>query len=171
MNPRRLSLLAAVASNRVIGRNNAMPWHLPPDLQRFKALTMGHPIIMGRKTFESIGRPLPGRTSIVVSRQPDYRAEGALVVGSLATAIRTCYECADTDESFVIGGAEIFQQALTVGDRLYLTEIRREFQGDVLFPPFSRGEWREVSREAHRLEEEGGEGLEYHYVVLDRRWS
>ncbi|MEO7560370.1 MAG: dihydrofolate reductase [Nitrosospira sp.] len=168
MTPRRLSILVAMARNRVIGKNNALPWRLPPDLKRFKALTMGHPIIMGRKTYESIGRPLPGRTSIIVTRQPDYKAEGAIVVGSLATALRTCYECADTAESFIIGGAEIFQQALIVCDRLYITEIQKDFDGDVLFPKFSQGEWRETSREKHHLDDDE---LEYHFIVLDRKWN
>lgn len=168
MIPRRLSILVAMAQNRVIGKDNALPWRLPPDLKRFKALTMGHPIIMGRKTYESIGRPLPGRTCIIVTRQPGYKVEGATVVGSVAVALRTCYNNPDTTESFVIGGAEIFQQILPVCDRLYITEIQRNFEGDVLFPKFNRGEWRETSREKHYLD---GDGLEYDFVVLDRKWN
>ena len=169
MIPRRLSILVAMAKNRVIGKDNTLPWRLPSDLKRFKALTMGHPIIMGRKTYESIGRLLPGRTSIIVTRQSGYEVEGATVVGSVATALRTCYNNPHTAESFVIGGAEIFQQALTVCDRLYITEIQRDFEGDVLFPRFNRGEWRETSREQYCLDEDNG--LEYHFVILDRKWN
>ncbi|MBA2659966.1 MAG: dihydrofolate reductase [Nitrosospira sp.] len=169
MTPRRLSILVAMAQNRVIGKDNALPWRLPPDLKRFKALTMGHPVIMGRKTYESIGRPLPGRTCIVVTHQPRYKIEDAIVVHSVATALRTCYNNKDTAESFIIGGAEIFRQTLPVCDRLYITEIQRDFAGDVFFPEFSRGEWRETSREKHLVDED--DGLEYHFVVYDRKMA
>ncbi|HEX8873482.1 MAG TPA: dihydrofolate reductase [Nitrosospira sp.] len=166
----RLSALVAMARNRVIGRNNALPWRLPPDLKRFKALTMGHAIIMGRKTFESIGRPLPGRTSIIVTRQPGYTARDAIVVGSIADALEACSaNAADTPasyrENFVIGGAEIFRQTLPMCDRLHITEIQRDFEGDVLFPEFNHDEWVEVSCEKHRDDS----GLEYHFVVFDRK--
>jgi dihydrofolate reductase len=170
----RLSALVAMARNRVIGRNNALPWRLPPDLKRFKTLTMGHPIIMGRKTFESIGRPLPGRICIIVTHQPGYAVKDAIVVNSIAEALEACSrnapeyvpESAATDrENFVIGGAEIFRQALPMCDRLYITEIQRDFEGDVLFPEFNRDEWMEVSREAHVDDN----GLEYHFVTLDRK--
>jgi dihydrofolate reductase len=166
MTPRRLSILAAMARTRVIGKDNTLPWRLSPDLKRFKALTMGHPIIMGRKTFESIGKPLPGRTSIVVTHQSGYEAQGAAVVHSIATALRECYKNADTTETFIIGGAEIFRQTLPVCDRIYLTEIQADYEGDVLFPEFDQAEWMETSREKHRMDEDG---LEYHFVVLDRR--
>jgi dihydrofolate reductase len=169
MTPRRLSILVAMAQNRVIGKDNALPWRLPSDLKRFKALTMGHPIIMGRKTYESIGRPLPGRTCIIVTHQPEYKIEGAMVVHSVATALRTCYNNKDTAESFIIGGTEIFRQTLPVCDRLYITEIQRNFAGDVLFPEFNRGEWRETSREKYCLDEDNG--LEYHFVILDRKMA
>jgi dihydrofolate reductase len=171
----RLSALVAMARNRVIGRNNALPWRLPLDLKRFKTLTMGHPIIMGRKTFESIGRPLPGRICIIVTRQPGYVVKDAIVVNSIAEALEACSEevpqSSATDkevtdkENFVIGGAEIFRQALPMCDRLYITEIQRDFEGDVLFPEFNRDEWMEVSREAHVDDN----GLEYHFVTLDRK--
>ena len=168
MSPPRFSILVAMAKNRVIGRNNALPWQLSPDLKRFKQLTMGHHIVMGRKTYESIGRLLPGRTSVIVTRQPDYQVPGAIVAGSIAEALKVCSEGKEMDqESFVIGGAEIYQQALGLCQRMYVTEIQQEFDGDALFPEFDPQEWHEISREKHRLDEAGG--LEYHFVVLDRR--
>lgn len=173
----RLSALVAMAQNRVIGKDNTLPWRLPPDLKRFKALTMGHSIIMGRKTYESIGKPLPGRTCIIVTHQPGYKVEGAIVAGSIAEALKACGkdygdEVMDKDrkidtESFVIGGAEIFRQTLPLCDRLYITEIQRDFDGDVLFPEFNHGEWREISRERYHLGEDNG--LEYDFIVLDRK--
>lgn len=169
----RLSALVAMAQNRVIGKNNALPWRLPPDLKRFKELTMGHPIIMGRKTYESIGRTLPGRTNIVITRQSDYRLEDAIIVSSLADAVKSCHwgheneaRQADTNnECFVIGGADIFRTALPLCDRLYVTELLRNYEGDVYFPEFDRKGWEEISREKHVDES----GLEYHFVVLDRK--
>ena len=173
----RLSALVAMARNRVIGRNNTLPWRLLPDLKRFKALTMGHPIIMGRKTFESIGRPLPGRTRIIVTRQPGYKVKNAIVVNSIAEALQACSISAaehvlestamdrENRENFVIGGAEIFRQTLPICDRLYITEIQRDFEGDTLFPEFNHDEWVEVSREKHVDDN----GLEYHFVTLDRK--
>ncbi len=168
MSPPRFSILVAMAKNRVIGKNNALPWQLSPDLKRFKQLTMGHHIVMGRKTYESIGRLLPGRTSVIVTRQPGYQVPGAIVVGSIIEALKVCSEGKEMDqESFVIGGAEIYQQALGLCQRMYVTEIQQEFEGDALFPEFDQQEWREISREKHRLSED--DGLEYHFVVLDRR--
>ena len=168
MSPPRFSILVAMAKNRVIGKNNTLPWRLSADLKRFKQLTMGHHIIMGRKTYESIGRPLPGRTSVIVTRQPDYQVPGAIVVGSIAEALKVCNEEKDMNqESFVIGGAEIYQQALELCQRMYITEIQQEFDGDTLFPEFNPQEWREIFREKHRLDED--DGLEYHFVVLDRK--
>jgi dihydrofolate reductase len=113
-----ISLIAAMAGNRTIGRDNALPWRLPEDLRHFKATTLGKPVIMGRKTWESLGRPLPGRRNVVVSRNPDYRPEGGELTGSLAEAIAAT---ADADEVFVIGGAELYRQALPSAQRLYLT--------------------------------------------------
>jgi dihydrofolate reductase len=176
----RVSALVAMAMNRVIGCNNALPWHLPPDLKRFKSLTMGHPIIMGRKTYESIGRPLPGRISIIVTRQLDYQVPGTIVVDSLTQALHVADDKAQEyvnaasmadGEAFVIGGAEIFRHALPFCDRIYITEIQADFEGDVLFPEFNLGEWIETSRERCRWD--GGEnssgGLDYHFIVLDRK--
>ena len=158
----RLSLIAAVAANGVIGSENELPWRLPEDLKRFKALTLGNPVIMGRRTFESIGRPLPGRRNIVVTRNPDYRAEGCETPNTFEAAIAACN--GTTDEVFVIGGAQIYAEALPLAQRLYLTEIRRAFEGDARFPDWDRTVWREVAREAHRT----GDGLEYEFAVYDR---
>jgi dihydrofolate reductase len=159
--PTQLSVIVAVAKNRAIGLNNTLPWHLPEDLKRFRALTMGHHIIMGRKTYESLGRLLPGRTTVIVSRNADYQIPGAIVVGSLEQAVAAC---GDDAEAFVIGGAELYRLALPVADRLYLTEIDQVFDGDAFFPELEADGWREVAREAHV----GAEGLPFSYITLDR---
>lgn len=140
----RITLVAAMAKNRVIGANNTLPWRLPEDLRHFKALTMGHPVIMGRKTFESIGKALPGRTNIVVTRSPAFAAEGCIIVDSPASALATC---GGGGEAFVIGGAEMYRALLDRADCMHLTEIGCEFDGDAWFPEFDRSEWREISRE------------------------
>lgn len=142
--PPRVSIIVAMARNRVIGAGGKLPWHLPSDLKRFKALTMGHHIIMGRKTFESIGRILPGRTSVVISRNPGYQPSGALVAGSLSAALTLA---GSDSEVFVIGGEEIFREALPVANRIYATEIALGYEGDVYFPVIDRKQWQEVSRE------------------------
>ena len=160
----RISIIAAMARNRVIGINNTLPWHLSADLKHFKALTMGHCIVMGRKTYESIGKPLPGRTSVIVTRQPDYQVPGAIVTGSVDEALQSC---ATYEESFVIGGAELYRQTLGRCQRMYITEIQGDFDGDTFFPEFSHDEWRETAREKHHLDD--GSELEYHFVVLDRK--
>ena len=139
----RITIIVAMAKNRVIGAGNKLPWHLSADLKRFKALTMGHHIIMGRKTWESFGRLLPGRHHVIVSRQPGYGVAGAQVVHSLDAAIAAC---AGDDELFVIGGGEIYRQALPVTDRIYLTEIGREFDGDTRFPELDKAVWRLTER-------------------------
>jgi dihydrofolate reductase len=158
----RISLIVAVARNGVIGKDGKLPWHLPEDLKRFKALTMGHHIIMGRRTWESIGRPLPGRKSVVVTRQRDYSAPGATVVHSLAEAVAAC---AGDDEAFVIGGEEIYREALASADRIYLTEVLAEYAGDARFPRLD-GDWLEILREDHL----GGPGeVGFAYVLYERR--
>ncbi len=139
----KISIIVAMARNRVIGRDGGMPWHLPADLERFKALTMGKPIIMGRKTFASLGRILPGRRHIVISRGRDYKAPGAEVVGSLDAALKAAE---GADEAFVIGGAEIFREALPLADCLSITSINAEIEGDVYFPVFDIDEWQEIER-------------------------
>lgn len=157
-----ISIIAAVAGNGVIGVNNTLPWHLPEDLKRFRSLTMGHHIIMGRKTFESLGRLLPGRTTIIVSRSPGYAVEGAVVAASLRQALDAC---GDDPEVFVIGGAQLYHEAMSVADRLYLTQIDDDFAGDAHFPEFDRSAWHEVSSEAHASET----GLKYRYLSYERR--
>lgn len=158
----RLSLIAAVAANGVIGSDNALPWRLSEDLKRFKALTLGHPVIMGRRTFESLGRPLPGRRNIVVSRNAAYRAEGCEVAASLDAAVAACRDA--SEEIFVIGGAQVYAEALAQAHRLYLTEIRRDYPGDARFPEFDRRLWRETSRE--RRTAAGGPAFDF--AVYDR---
>ena len=128
------------------GANGAIPWHLPEELKRFKSLTMGHPIVMGRKTWESIGRALPGRTSVVVTRDRGYRAPGALVAHSLDEAISACGQDA---EIFVICGAELYAQTLPRAGRLYLTTVDAEVPGDTIMPEFDPGDWREVSSQSY----------------------
>jgi dihydrofolate reductase len=160
---RRLSLIVAMARNRVIGHNGKLPWHLSADLKRFKALTMGHHIIMGRNTWDSIGRPLPGRVSVVVTRNRAYVAPGATVVDSLAAALRLA---SDDAEAFVIGGGELYREALPLADRIYLTELPAEYPGDVFFPPLLPDEWRFGPREAHAEE---GDQPAWTFVVCERR--
>jgi dihydrofolate reductase len=154
--PPRISLIVAMAKNRVIGANNRIPWHLPDDLKMFKRLTMGHHIVMGRKTYESIGRLLPGRTTVIVTRQRGYAVTGAIVAHSLHDAINAA---ARDDEIFVIGGAELFREALPIADRIHLSVVDAEPDGDTWMPPFDITEWSETSSE-------GQPG--YRYVLLDR---
>jgi len=133
------SLIVAMSRNGVIGRDNGMPWHLPADLAHFKRITLGHPVIMGRRTWESIGRALPGRRNIVVSRTAGFLAPGAEVVATLDGAWEAV---AGSDEAFVIGGAQLYAAALATADRIYLTEIDADISGDTTFPPFDRAGWR-----------------------------
>ncbi|TXT27246.1 MAG: dihydrofolate reductase [Gallionellaceae bacterium] len=161
----RLTIIAALAQNRTIGSNNTLPWRIPEDLKHFKALTMGHPIIMGRKTFDSIGKPLPGRTTVVVTRNRELSVPaGCLVTHSLEEAIAAC---AGEREAFVVGGAELYAQALPLADTLYLTEIRKEVDGDAHFPEFDRSAWQEIARE--RCSQVEPQALEYHFVVYRRK--
>lgn len=161
----RLSLIVAMARNRVIGRNGKLPWHLSADLKRFRALTMGHHIIMGRNTWESIGRPLPGRFSVVVTRNQAYIAPGATVVNSLAEALLLTSE---DSEAFLIGGAEMYREALPLADRIYLTELLAEYPGDVFFPPLAPDDWRPGPREHHAVE---GDQPAWDFAVYERRRS
>jgi len=145
----KVSLIAAIAENRAIGLGNGLPWHLPADLKRFKALTTGRTLIMGRKTFETLRGPLPWRTTIVVTRRPDYAPAGVLVTRSIDEALAR----AEGDEVFVAGGADIFRQTLDRADRLYLTRIERDYPGDTFFPEFDESAWRIVEREDHAATE------------------
>jgi dihydrofolate reductase len=142
-----LILIAAVGSNGVIGRDNDLPWRIREDLQHFKQLTLGHTLVMGRKTYDSIGRPLPGRRTVVVTRQPDWsaQADGVEVAHSLDDALKL----ADDNDVYVAGGGEIYRQALPLGDRLELTEVAQSPAGDVTFPAFDRAEWTEIARTPH----------------------
>ena len=158
----RLSIIAAVAANGVIGNANALPWHLPEDLKRFRALTLGHPVIMGRKTHESIGRPLPGRRNIIVTRNQDYRTLGCETANSLQDAIAACGT--NDEEVFVIGGAQIYRDSMRLAQRIYLTEIRRNYEGDAEFPSIDCTEWRETEREYQQSQG----GLEFDFVVYER---
>ena len=139
----KISIVVAMAANRVIGNNNQLPWHLPADLKHFKQTTMGKPILMGRKTWESIGRPLPGRTNIVITRDENYAAPGCLVVHSVEAAMQAAEQ---QDEVMVIGGAEFYNQVLPRTDTIYLTRIHQDFEGDTFFPELDEAEWQEVER-------------------------
>lgn len=156
-----LSLIAAVASNGIIGNQGALPWHLPEDLRFFKAQTLGHTVIMGRRTWEAIGRPLPGRRNIVVTRSPGFAAEGAVVAGSLDAALALCEGEAAV---FIIGGAQVYRDALPRADRIVLTEIHRDYAGDARFPDFDRSRWREARREPHVA----ADGTTFDYVWYER---
>jgi len=139
-----------MSENRVIGINNKLPWHLPADLRHFRRLTTGHPVIMGRRNYESIGKPLPDRTNIVVTRNPDYRAAGCLVTHSLDDAMNSA---GNDSEIFIIGGAEIYRQAFDRANRIFITLIHARIEGDTYFPEFEGPPWREISRERHERDE------------------
>lgn len=159
----RVSLIAALAENRVIGRNNALPWRLPADLKRFRRLTTGYPVILGRKNYESIGRPLPERRNIVVTRDRAYRAPGCIVVDSLDAAYAAAGAAA---EIFIIGGAELYAQTLARADRMYLTFVHAAVAGDTYFPPVALDEWTEIARERH--EADADHAYAYSFVTYDR---
>ncbi|TCV87441.1 dihydrofolate reductase [Sulfurirhabdus autotrophica] len=163
MSKPRISIIAALAKNRTIGINNSLPWRIPGELKYFKTVTMGHHILMGRKTFESIGKPLPGRTTVIITRNTAYRIPDCIVTNTLDAAIAAGEE---DDEIFFVGGAELYAQALPLADRLYLTEIQKEFAGDAHFPSFDINQWHEIKREKHLPTEP--DGLEYHFVIYER---
>jgi len=157
----RLYLVAALARNGVIGAQGKLPWHLPEDLRHFKKLTLGHAVIMGRRTWESIGRPLPGRENIVVTRRADYEADGASIASSLPAAVALC---AGQPAAFVIGGAEIYAAALTLADGLVLTEIDRDYPGDTRFPAWDRSAWKATRREAHT----SSDGVRFEFALYEK---
>jgi dihydrofolate reductase len=166
----RIVLVAAVAENGVIGRDGGMPWHLPGDLKHFKRTTLGKPVIMGRRTFDSIGRkPLPGRPNIVLTRDKNFRADGVTVAATLDEALQIAEQeavKANADEIAIIGGSTLYEETLPRADRLYLTEVHASPKGDARFPAFGRAEWREVSRDGpHRGP---GEEFGYSFVTFDR---
>ncbi|GAB1233339.1 dihydrofolate reductase [Ferrigenium sp. UT5] len=160
----KLSLIVAMAQNRTIGINNSLPWRCPEDLKHFKALTMGHHLIMGRKTFDSIGKPLPGRTTVVVTRDRNLKIEGCLIAHSLPEAVAAC---TDDPEIFIVGGADIYAQSLNLADTLYITEIQQAVEGDARFPDFDKNAWAESSREIRS--QTVPQPLDYHFVTYRRR--
>ena len=157
----RIYLIAAVARNGVIGANGKLPWHLPDDLKHFKNLTLGHPIIMGRRTWESLGKPLPGRENIVVSRTAGFEAPGASAASSVEAAVALC---AGEAVAFVIGGAEIYAAALPLADGLVLTEIQKDYEGDTRFPDWDREAWRVSQKETHT----STDGVRFDFVLYER---
>jgi dihydrofolate reductase len=159
-----VTLIAAIARNRVIGKDGGLPWRLPADLRHFKRTTVGHPLIMGRRTFESFGRPLPDRTNIVVTRNPHYRPAGAVVVASFDAAMKIAR--GEDDEIFVGGGEDVFRHFLPLADRMILTWIGGEFEGDTFFPEFDESAWRIVSRADHEPDEKNR--WPYSFVVYER---
>ncbi|MEM8984613.1 MAG: dihydrofolate reductase [Pseudomonadota bacterium] len=163
----RISLVVAVADNGVIGRDNQLPWHIPADLRHFKRVTMGKPIVMGRKTFESIGRPLPGRHNIVLTRQNEWTADGVSVVASLdeALAVANADNTKDT-ECMIIGGATLYAAALPIATTLYLTQVHASVSGDTYFPPLATDDWQELERTTHRADDAD---YSFSFVTLERR--
>jgi dihydrofolate reductase len=161
-----LSIIAAMTEERVIGRNNHLPWHIDDDLKRFKQITMGHPVIMGRKTFESVGKILPGRQNIIVTRDPAYKVEGATIAHNLCEALASCEQ--NTAEEFVIGGATLFKAALPLADKLYLTVIHKQIEGDAFFPVFDLEKDFKVIVET-RQQSEQDKGLTFSFITADRK--
>lgn len=158
-----LSLIVAVDQNNLIGNNNQLPWHLPADLKYFKATTMGYPIIMGRKTFESIGKPLPGRRNLIVTRNTSYKAAGCEVYYDLVSAVT---RCVSKKECFVIGGAELFTMALPYSKKLYMTKVHHSFEGDTHFPEIKPNEWQLVSETHHKADEVNK--YDYSFLIYSR---
>lgn len=160
----RLSAVVALSENRVIGRDNQLPWRLPADLKHFKKLTLGHPIIMGRKTYVSIGKPLPQRTNIVLTQEKQFQAPGCIVIHSLDEAIKKGAEC-DSD-IFIIGGAQLYRQSLPLLQFIYMTIIHQHIEGDTFFPELQLNEWKEIAREDHSADSDNP--LDYSFVTLER---
>jgi dihydrofolate reductase len=158
-----ISIVVAMDQDQAIGVNGSLPWHLPEDLKYFKRITMGKPIIMGRKTHDSIGRPLPGRENIVVTRNPQYRAQGCTVLSSIQAALKHCEGQA---EVMIVGGSSLYADALNYANRLYLTEVHAAVGGDVFFPAFDRADWQECARESYQSDDKNP--YAYSFTVLDR---
>jgi len=161
----KISIIVAMAKNRVIGKDNDMPWHLPADLQHFRKMTSGKPIIMGRKTYESIGRPLPKRHNIIVSRNADYRVDGCDVVSSLDEAVKIA---GDVDELFIIGGGFLYNQAIDQADKLYLTFIDLEVDGDTLFPKYEHLKLTKSASEHHQKDEKNPYNYEFTEFIVEK---
>ena len=160
----RLSIIVAMDNNHLIGKDNGLPWHLPADLAFFKKVTTGHSIVMGRKTYDSIGRPLPNRRNIVITRNVDVSIEGCEVFNSIDDALDSAKE---EKEVLVIGGANLCQQVLARVGRLYITHIEGVFEGDTYFPNYDSNDWREISRESHLPDEKNPH--HYHFIILERK--
>ncbi|MFC6998695.1 dihydrofolate reductase [Rufibacter roseus] len=161
-----IALVVAIAENRVIGKDNQLIWHLPEDLKHFKRLTMGHPMVMGRKTFEAIGKPLPGRTSVIISSQPDYKAPGGcIVVGSIEDALKT--GLAIDEHVMVVGGGEVYRQTLPYAEVVYLTLVHESFDGDVFFPDLDPDTWEVTEQEEHPADER--HAYPYTFLTFRRR--
>ncbi|ABV86184.1 type 3 dihydrofolate reductase [Shewanella pealeana] len=158
----KIAMIAAMANNRVIGKDNQMPWHLPEDLRHFKAMTLGKPVVMGRKTYESIGRPLPGRHNIVISRQDSLVIDGVTRVSSFEEAKIAAGDC---DELVVMGGGQLYEMLLSQADILYLTEINLTVEGDTYFPEWDNGSWQEVSRDVAKNDKD----VEYSFIKLVKK--
>jgi dihydrofolate reductase len=161
-----ISLIVATAQNGVIGRDNQLIWHLPDDLKQFKRLTTGHPILMGRKTFDSIGKPLPNRTSIVITRSKNWTHEGVVVVNSVEEAVEAARQTG-TDEAFVIGGAEVYRLTLPIANKIYLTEVKADFEGDAFFALPDMENWAEAGRMPHPTDEK--HAVAFDFVELVRK--
>ena len=159
----RLSMIACMAHDRVIGKENQMPWHLPADLKHFKAITMGKPVVMGRRTFDSIGRPLPGRRNVVISRNPEYQPEGVTRVASIDEALALL---ASEEEVMIIGGGQLYASLLPKADRLYLTLAQLQVEGDTRFPDYQQLQWRELERQIRPADE--ANSCDLHFVTLER---
>ena len=159
----KISIVVAMAANRVIGNDNRLPWHLPADLKHFRETTMGKPILMGRKTWESIGRPLPGRTSIVITRDEGYAAPGCVVVHSIEAALQAA---GAQDEAMVIGGADLYRQLLAHADTIYLTLVHHDFEGDTRFPRLDEAGWEEVGRVDCKADDSNP--YDYSFIRLER---
>lgn len=160
-----ISAILAMDENRVIGKDNKLPWHLPADLKHFKEITTGNPILMGRKTYESIGKPLPERTNIIITRDVNYAVAGCIVVTSLDHALQTA-AAEGNKEIFIIGGAEVYKQLLPRINRIYLTLIHHTFQGDTYFPELNPKEWMEIEKVTHQPDEKNP--FSYSFIQLDR---
>ena len=150
----KIAIIAAMSSNRVIGRNNKMPWHYKKDFAYFKRMTIGKPVIMGRRTYESLAGPLPDRHNIVVTRNPEYQINGVSVCSSLDEALLVAKNSGDSNEIMIIGGSQIYREAMPIADIIYLTEIHHEYQGDAFFPELSPKEWREEARDCQPADAE-----------------
>lgn len=159
------SIIVAKAENNIIGKDNGLIWHMPQDLKHFRSTTMGHYIIMGRKTFEATQKPLPGRTSIVITRNKEYKAEGCLIVNNIEEAFRLGMENKQ-EEVFILGGGEIYKHAMDLADKIYLTEIKQTFEGDTYFPEIDDRKWQEIKREEFKADDKNPH--DYAFVELVR---